>query len=190
MKFFYIVLATLLFSVTDAPAADNGEALQKTFSKGFSYFYDFSNERRAIMPMSFVDENGKTSTMEDYKGKLVILHFWATWCPPCVRELPLLNALRERQKGKDFVIVPISLDYVMKAERLVAFMKKHNLTGMPILTVPSEDKAWAQLTSFALPVTFIVDPQGRILYKMMGDTSWANKDSVAFIDYLIANQKK
>jgi thiol-disulfide isomerase/thioredoxin len=190
MKFFYIVLATMLLSVTDAPAADNGEALQKNFSKSFSYFYDFTNERRGVMPMTFVDENGKTSTMEDYKGKLVLLHFWATWCQPCIRELPLLKGLRDQKEGKDMAIVPVSLDYGMKPERLVAFMKRHNLTGLPVLTVPQEDKAWTNLTTFGLPMTFIVDPKGQILYKMMGDTSWANKDSVAFIDHLIATHKK
>lgn len=193
LRFYMVMVFAVLLvsapSVTDAYAAGNAEAIQKKFSSHFSYFYDFTQERRGVMPIRFADQNGKITTLDAYKGKVIVLHFWATWCPPCIKELPKLQSFKETWEGRGVTVVPVSLDYAIDPVKLSGFMKKNNVEALPQLTVPKDDEAWTKLTSFALPVTFIVDAGGRVLYKMTGDADWTNPDTQAFFENLLANQK-
>lgn len=191
MKYcFLMMLAALVFSVTDASAAGNAEELQKKFSSHFSLFYDLTQERRGMIPIHLIDADGKTVSLDQYKGKFLVLHFWATWCPPCIKELPKLKAFKDQKEGQDLAVVLVSLDYAASRDKIDEFMKKENLPGLPVLRVATEDPAWDQLTAFGLPGTFLIDPQGQILYKFVGDNDWMGPDSLAFINYLLANHRK
>ena len=177
-------------SVPNGWAAGNDPSLEKPFIKQFSDFYRYT-ERRAVTPLNFTGEDGKIRTLDDYKGKLVLYHFWATWCAPCLEELPQLSALHDRMKDRDdFAIVPISLDYNPDILKISEFMKKHKAESLPVLIVPPGEGGWDSLTGFALPTTFIVGPDGAILYKLIGDGKWMSPVSLDFLDYLLTNQTK
>ncbi|MGZ9096873.1 MAG: TlpA family protein disulfide reductase [Micavibrio sp.] len=167
----------------------NAHAPETAFSAQFSAFYPYT-ERRGMVPLNFAGADGEIQTLEDYKGKTVLLHFWATWCAPCVAELPKLQVLQQERAGAHFTILPIALDYNVPHTQVGAFMKKHSIDNLPVLLVPKDDPAWDTLTGFALPTSFLIGPDGRVLYKMVGDADWTAKDSRAFIDNLLTNQQK
>ena len=185
-----MVLAAVLFSVTEANAAGNAEDLQNKFSSQFSQFFDLSKERRGMLPFKMLDAQDKIVTLDQYKGRFVVLHFWATWCPPCVKELPKLKTFKTARDGKDLAVVMVSLDYAASNAKLEEFMKKQKIENLSSFRVPTTDSAWDQLTAFNLPGTFLIDKKGQVLYKMVGDTDWTAPETAKFIDYLISNQTK
>jgi len=180
-------LISCLISVANAMEVSNGQAPESGFSAQFSAFFPYT-DRRGMVPLNFAGPDGIMQTLEDYKGKTVLLHFWATWCAPCVEELPKLQALQQERAGAHFVILPVALDYNAPHTQVGAFMKKHNVENLPVLLVSKDDPAWDTLTGFSLPTSFLIGPDGRVLYKMVGDADWTSKDSLAFIDNLLTNQ--
>lgn len=184
-----IALFVCGISVPKAPAAGNDQRRETAFAKQFSAFYPYT-ERRGMEPMNFVDEGGKTITLNDYKGRVVLLHFWATWCAPCIKELPTLQALQAQRAGDRFAIVPVALDFNKTQAQVTKFMKKHGADGLPALMVPENDKAWDTLAGFPLPTSFLIGADGRVLYKMVGDADWVSPESLALIDHLLSNQQK
>lgn len=182
-------LVLSLASVANAMEVSNAQAPETAFSAQFSAFYPYT-DRRGMMPLNFAGPDGETQTLEDYKGKTVLLHFWATWCAPCVEELPTLQALQQERAGAHFVILPVALDYNVPHTQVGKFMKKHGAGDLPVFLVPQNDPSWDTLTGFALPTSFLIGPDGRVLYKMVGDADWTAKSSLAFIDNLLTNQQK
>lgn len=176
-------------SVPKAPATGNDQQRETAFAKQFSAFYPFT-ERRGMEAMTLVDGNGKTTTLDDYRGRVVLLHFWATWCAPCIKELPTLQSLQAQRGGEGFVIVPVALDFNKTHAQITKFMKKHGAEGLPALMVPENDKAWDALAGFPLPTSFLIGADGRVLYKMIGDANWDSPENLAFIDHLLTNQQK
>ena len=81
---------------------------------------------------TFPDLDGKMVSLDDYKGKVVLLNIWATWCPPCVDEMPSMEKLHQALKGEAFEILAVSID-VLGAKEVIPFMKKHKLS-FPALT--------------------------------------------------------
>lgn len=106
---------------------------------------------------SFKDMDGKTHTLAGYKGKWVVVNYWATWCPPCLEEIPDLIALHE--KRKDMAILGIALEY--KDAKQVKSFVDDNLMSYPI--VLGDDKLIQQVgPADVLPTTYIYNPQGQL----------------------------
>ena len=112
---------------------------------------------------------GTPVNLSDYRGKVVMVHFWATWCPPCVEEMPELESLYRTFKGKGLEILAISADKG-DGSTVSAFMKRNKLT-FPVLLDPQALVARSYGT-FKLPETYIVDRQGVIAYKAIGSREW------------------
>ncbi len=111
------------------------------------------------------DLNGKQVSLSDFKGKVVILDFWATWCPPCVKEIPHFIALYEQYKDQGFAIVGISVDRegisVVKS-----FARKYQVNYPILMTDGQVDKAYGGIPS--IPTTFVIDSAGNIRQKYVG----------------------
>ena len=111
------------------------------------------------------DLNGKQVSLSDFKGKVVILDFWATWCPPCVKEIPHFIALYEQYKDQGFAIVGISVDRggisVVKS-----FARKYQVNYPILMTDGQVDKAYGDIPS--IPTTFVIDSAGNIRQKYVG----------------------
>lgn len=119
------------------------------------------------------DEQGREVRLSDLKGKVVLVHFWATWCPPCVSEFPLLNELYGKLKNSDFVLLAVSMDEKGK-KAIDAFRKKISF-DFPVYLNP--DQTIADLYgSYGLPESFLIDKQGVIVRKIVGPQEW-NKPS-------------
>ena len=111
------------------------------------------------------DLNGKQVSLSDFKGRVVILDFWATWCPPCVKEIPHFIALYEQYKDQGFAIVGISVDRggisVVKS-----FARKYQVNYPILMTDGRVDKAYGGIPS--IPTTFVIDSAGNIRQKYIG----------------------
>ncbi len=131
--------------------------------------------------------DGNMVKLNELKGKWSLINFWATWCAACVAELPSLLALEQARKdGLDVVFV--SLDSVASAEDLKKRMKKARIPENMETLYVLDSGVWNQLQVNSLPTTVILSPEGRLRYKLVGETDWMAKESLEFIDDLINNQ--
>jgi peroxiredoxin len=142
-------------------------------------------EARAATPapeLKAQDLAGATYTLADYRGKVVLLNFWASWCPPCLREMPSMERLRVRMEGRPLAIV--ALDSAETAEEVKAYLSRMKL-GFPVLLDPdgSNTKRWKV---FALPTTFLLDPSGRVRHVLTGPTEWDEGEALEIIESMLA----
>lgn len=127
------------------------------------------------LPINLKNVFGKTIVKNNYKGKITLINFWATWCPPCVKEIPSLNRLKNKMSGMPFEL--ISINYAQDKETILSFMKKVNVE-FPVLldTNGNFAKKWNVIT---YPSTFIIDKEGNIKYGVNAAIEW---DSPEFIE--------
>jgi len=118
--------------------------------------------------------SGEEITLSDYQGKVVFLNFWATWCPPCRKEMPSMQKLYEKLKGKDFEMLAVAMD--RSGQSVVAPFVKEGGYTFPILLNPSGAIASKYMVR-GIPATFIIDKQGRIIDRVVGARNW-DSDSV------------
>ena len=126
---------------------------------------------------------GNTVRLSDYRGKIVFLNFWATWCPTCVIEMPSMEKLHRRLKDQDFVMVAINLQET--PAQVKSFFEKLELSFAALLDSSGEVGTWFAVN--ALPTTFVLDKEGRIIGKALGPREWDSRASIALFEYLIDN---
>ena len=126
------------------------------------------------------DLNGADVNISDFRGKIVFLNFWATWCPTCVVEMPSMEKLHRKLKDKDFALVAISLQD--PAAEVKRFFKQNELTFTALLDSDGEVGAHFRIT--AIPTTFILDKQGIIIGKALGSREWDGKKAFALFEHL------
>lgn len=124
-------------------------------------------------------------TLDDYKGQYVLLNFWATWCPPCLEEMPSMEALHQLYKDKGFTVVAISSDEGGKAD-IEPFIEKLGVT-FPILM--DVDKAVSSVYgAINLPLSFLLNPEGQVVAGSEGARDWSSEEAISVVDELIAQQ--
>jgi len=119
--------------------------------------------------------DGKMVTLADYKGKVVFLNIWATWCPPCVKEMPSMEKLYRELKGEEFEILAVSID-ASGGKDVIPFMKKYGLSFPALLDTKGSIKSLYQTTG--VPESFIIDKNGIIVEKVIGPIDWATPEVV------------
>lgn len=131
---------------------------------------------------SFLDLDDRPATLEPFKGKTVFLNVWATWCGPCVEEMPSIARLADepRLKGKDIAIVCVSIDQDAEAVRRFVQGRSWHMTFFRADSIPP-----VFLTD-GIPATFILAPDGRIAAKQVGSARWDGPETVAFLEKLAA----
>jgi len=120
--------------------------------------------------------------LSNYKGKAVLLNFWASWCGPCRSEMPSMEILYQRMKDRNFEILAVSVDQ-RDTKRVLDFVSKYKLT-FPILLNPEANVA-IQYRVTALPTSFVIDKKGIIRAKVVGARNWSDPNLVSQIENLL-----
>jgi peroxiredoxin len=126
--------------------------------------------------------DGKTVSLADFRGKVVMVHFWATWCPPCVEEMPTLEQLSRSIGARDLEILAVSVDEG-GADAVAAFMRKNGLS-IPVLLDPGRSIAKLYGT-FKFPETYVIDQQGVVRDKAIGPRDWTVPSNTKIIRELL-----
>lgn len=127
-----------------------------------------------------VHDSEKTVTLSQFKGQVVVLNFWATWCPPCVEEVPSLVQMQQRMKAKGVTVVAVSIDEDESAYR--QFVKDH---GMNLLTVRDPEQKTSKLYGTAgWPETYVIDRSGVTRRKFIGPVDWTEPDVIEYLGKL------
>lgn len=113
------------------------------------------------------DLNGGHHKLQDYKGRIVVLNFWATWCVPCASEMPLLDEMQKRYKDK-IIVVAASIDDPVDRDKLKPFLHEHKADDLTLLTGATLDTLSEFRMGMALPATVFFDADGRIVSKSEG----------------------
>ena len=135
---------------------------------------------------TFPGLDGKMVSLSDYRGAVVLVNIWATWCPPCVDEMPSLEKLYKELKGENFEILAVSID-AAGTTAVAPFMKKHNLSFPALMDPNGTISALYQTTG--VPESFIVNQEGVLINKIIGPRDWAASDVIGFFRDLIQKQK-
>jgi thiol-disulfide isomerase/thioredoxin len=131
----------------------------------------------------FKDEDGKTVSLSSLKGKVVFINFWATWCPPCIEELPTINELKQSFNGNDNIEF-LMVDVDNKMESSTAFMQENNYdlpVYVPASNIPSD------YLGGAIPTTVILDKNGNMVARMEGGRDYTDPEFVKAINELVGS---
>ena len=126
---------------------------------------------------SFPNLDGNKVSLTDYRGKVVLLNIWATWCAPCVAEMPSMQKLYQELKDEGFLILAVSLDE-SGVEAVKPFVEKHKLEFPVLLDTKGEIKSLYQITG--IPESFIIDKSGTIVEKIVGPRDWATSGAIRY----------
>lgn len=130
------------------------------------------------------DLDGNQVSLRDFRGKVVFLNFWATWCPPCRLEMPTMERLHVELNDQGLVI--LAVNYREGPEEIQAFLKQHDLT----LTALVDEKAevFELYKAWSLPTTYLINKKGEILGKVIGYRDWHSEQAKAFFRQLLEDK--
>ena len=171
---FLIVLALIVGLVVAVQFASKRSGTRKIIGRG---------DRAPEFRLMSVD--GTQVDLAGMKGKVVMVHFWATWCPPCVEELPTLAVLNNAMTGKDFVLLAVSVDEG-GAGVVTAFLQKNGL-NLPVLLDPGHETA-SLYGTFKFPETYIIDRGGIVRQKVIGAMDWRDSQALQMLNDLLASR--
>jgi len=159
-----LLMAGLSFAACNFPKKDTRSEQKDTMTQ------ITATSQQSYPDVSFTDETGKTVSLKSLKGKVVFINFWATWCPPCIHEMPSINELKKTFKGNDnIVFLMVDVDNNIKKSK--AFMKNRKF-DLPVYT-PASDIPKDYLES-SIPTTVILDKNGVMVGRIEGSRDYAD----------------
>lgn len=138
---------------------------------------------KPVSDIAFSDADGDAHHLSDYHGKYILVNFWATWCAPCRKEMPSLDALQEVLGGESFEVVPIATGR-NTLPGITKFFAKAEVTHLPVLLDPKQALA-RDMGVLGLPITMIIDPEGNEIARLRGDAEWDSDSALAIFNALI-----
>ncbi len=137
---------------------------------------------RPAHEFTFPGIDDKMVRLSDHRGSVVLVNVWATWCPPCVDEMPSMEKLYQALKGEKFEILAVSID-ALGAKAVAPFMEKYNLSFPALMDPNASIKNLYQTTG--VPESFIVNQEGVLVQKIIGPRDWATPAVVEFFRDLL-----
>jgi peroxiredoxin len=128
--------------------------------------------------------NGEKVQLKALKGKIIFLNFWATWCGPCKEEMPSMEALWQQFRGKDFVLLSISVDYE-GVKPVKEYIEKQRYTFRVVIDPQCEVLDLYEVK--AIPTTLIIDKKGQIIAMAIGPKDWKGPEAISLVDLLLKN---
>jgi thiol-disulfide isomerase/thioredoxin len=162
-----------------APSGPGSNAL----SQGQMAAFVFRAARESLPEVKFEDATGKERTLADWKGKVVLLNLWATWCLPCRKEMPALDRLQQELGSEAFEVVALSVD---RAGRSGArkFLDEAKVEKLALYADPSARMA-GTLRAAGLPATLLIDREGREIGRLLGPAQWDGEDARRLIQWAL-----
>ncbi len=148
-------------------------------STGAGFDFPLLKEPRPLPELRFVSVEGRTLSIADFQGKLVLLNIWATWCVPCRREMPTLDRLQAKLGGPDFEVVALSIDRA-GVEVVKKFYDEIAIKNLKIC-MDSALMATRTLKVVGLPTTLLIDKDGRETGRLIGPAEWDTPEMVSFL---------
>ncbi len=177
------VLYTALVVFANAAVADS--AAIEALRAGDMRKLVFHPEPMVLPETEFADLEGGTHSLADYRGKWLVLNFWATWCAPCREEMPTLSALQDQLGGEDFAVITLATGR-NPPPAITRFFEEAGVTNLPYFIDPRHDLA-RPMGVMGLPVTVIIDPEGREIARLMGEATWNDENALAIFSALMGD---
>ncbi|MGV8878915.1 MAG: TlpA family protein disulfide reductase [Sphingobacteriaceae bacterium] len=135
-----------------------------------------------VPDIAFRNQAGEQINLSALKGKVVFINFWATWCPPCIAEMPSIHSLQQKfDQNKQFVLLMVDVDN--RLEQSTAFMKTRNFK-LPV--VSSVGSISEDFISNTIPTTLILNKSGQVVFRHEGAADYTNRDFINYVDSLIS----
>ncbi|GBQ40291.1 Thiol-disulfide isomerase or thioredoxin [Acidocella aminolytica 101 = DSM 11237] len=138
-------------------------------------------------PLGFHDVKGKKLSLANFRGHVLLVNLWATWCGPCKEELPTFAALAPKLKSFGGLVLPISID-VDGVAAVRAYFELRGINNLPILVDPSGDDLDMMQTN-GIPVTMVVNPEGKAVARLDGAADWDTDKVIGFMKHLAEGLK-
>lgn len=142
-------------------------------------------EPRSLPTIAFFDGDNQLRSLADWRGKIILLNVWATWCVPCRVEMPTLDRLQARLGGEDFEVVALSIDRAGVGV-VAKFFQKIGIGHLRIF-IDDSGKAARDLKVFGLPATLLIGRDGLELGRLIGPAKWDTPEMIALIEAVVSN---
>lgn len=145
---------------------------------------NFHSAPKDVSAKTFTTIDGGQGALADYEGKVILLNFWATWCAPCRKEMPMLAELQTELSGDDFEVVTLATGRNMPPA-MKAFFKEINVDNLPLHRDPKQAIA-RDMAVLGLPITVILNPKGQEIARLRGDADWASESAKDILKAVVA----
>jgi len=169
-----VAILYVLFSAMDSGV----EGSLGSYAQGEMRAFRSLDEPPAQPNGTYVDGAGEPVTLADYRGQVILVNFWATWCAPCVEEMPALNALQSELGGEDFQVVTVSLDRRIDDARI--FFDRLELDALPLIH-DGNFTSMTQAGAIGLPLSVLYDRNGREIGRLAAPAEWDSEDAKTLI---------
>jgi thiol-disulfide isomerase/thioredoxin len=166
------------------PASATAQGPLAGLNKGAMAAFVIKGTPTEVPAMAFVDASGAQKSLSDWRGKVVLLNIWATWCVPCREEMPMLDKLQAELGGKDFDVVAVNIDRG-GAEKPAKFLVGTNASHIALYTDPS-GKLFSVVKAVGMPTTLLIGRDGKELGRLVGPADWGSPEAVRLIKAAIA----
>jgi thiol-disulfide isomerase/thioredoxin len=184
---FLVALAAIVYVLISAAGGKAPANPLERHARGEMAKLDFSSAGETAPAASMFAADGTPVTMDAWKGKIVLLNYWATWCAPCEREMPSLGALQKARGGSRFEVVAISVDGMddkAYAARRLGELGAANITFH--IAPPENYEIVYEAGVKGFPTSILYGPDGREIARLAGDADWASIEAIGFIDAILA----
>jgi len=171
-------------TAAEAPGPAPAGGVSRDLATGTLAAFLVHPQPKPLPDIAFQDGTGKPLKLSDWKGRVVLINLWATWCAPCRKEMPDLAALQKELGSELFEVVAISVDR-KGAEASSAFLKETGAGNLKLYVEPTT-RIVGDLQSAGLPATILVDRQGREIGRLLGPAHWAAPEAVALVKAALA----
>ena len=178
-----VLYAALAIGANAEPLSANRDALND-LREGTMRKLQVHEAPKPVVEAAVLDAEGVARQLSAYRGKYVVLNFWATWCAPCRKEMPALDRLQAGLGGENFAVVTVATGR-NPVPAIRKFFDEVGVAHLPILRDPRQQFAH-DMAVLGLPTTVILNPEGREIARLVGDADWDSDSAKAIISALIA----
>ena len=182
MKFFFISIFLILTTISSSSYSKEEKGIINSFLKEELENFELSKEKQNISDLKFKDNEGKEISFSDFQDKVLLVNFWATWCAPCIKEMPSLDRLKKKiNKNFDVIAISVDRDGVKKVKD---FFNEYKITNLKKYFDIKNSLA-KEMNLIGLPTSFFINKKGDLIGYFQGDMEWDNDTVIEFINYLI-----